>query len=997
MAQTLDWKKLMKVDPDALSRQEELADRLLETILKIDGKDLKTEAPGKLIHLFKITQSLLKMKTQEVELALEEVEKAGEEQAKCENQFKTKVMKLQNELEMAQKSAGGRDTRFLRDEIRQLEKQLEQKERELTDIEKELEKEKKVNEQLALRNEDAENDNIKLRREKKRLQKKNEQLRQDVVDYQRQIDSQKETVLLRREEDSDYRSQLSKKNFELVQYLDEIQNLTEANEKLDIQNQEMRKNLEESVQEMEKMTDEYNKMKLIVQQSDTLMDHLRKEKEQYKFQVQELSDQLKAKNEEDYPLMAAVNAKVEEWKSILASKDDELLQYQQMLFNLKEKLRMAQLDVDRNNIMALQQGVQERDAQILLLTEQVEQYTKEMEQNALLIEELRNDLQKDKGHSSLAQQNHIGEMQEKLKMLEEKTKEAEKSAELAEADAREKDKELVETLKRMRDYELGVYGLEEAVAEINDLKKQIRIRDHEIETLIKEGNKLELKINDFLDENEELRERLGLEPKTMIDLSDFRNSKALKQQQYRAENQILLQEIESLEEERIELKKQIRKLAQEKGRIATIGLDAGDIKLTDSFTEEKGMSKRKLDFFNRQDITEVKAKNEYLANELSMRERDLEKNRTVIAKFQSKLKELSEENKQLEQGMKEILQAVKEMQTDPSVEGGGTALIIPTLDRLVNAMESKNSEGIFDTSMHLKAQVDQLARRNEELRQELKQTRKEATDFSHQLANANAKIAQLKNEISLLQQSEGASIVFQTLNLPEGMVPSSLNIINSLNEYLIRLVQELENKEQSLKQLEDALEDYKRKFAVIRHQQGLLYKEYQSQKESWQKESEDMKEEMKKLEEQKEQDATKIKAYSNLLSALQLDPDETKKVLAENNRKITVLRVNERSLTRQYTTLLEAERHLRKENEKLKGEITHMETAVTEKIGNLQRFKEMASFKIAALQKVLDGSVPLSELELANKQYNALTAKYRDMLQKDNALVQRTTNMEHME
>ncbi|NXE74896.1 CE290 protein, partial [Cochlearius cochlearius] len=999
MAPILDWKKLMKVDPDALPRQEELADRLLETVSKVDGKDLKTETPEQLIHLFKITQSLMKMKAQEVELALEEVEKAGEEQAKCENQFKTKVMKLQNELEMAQRSAGGRDTRFLRDEIRQLEKQLEQKERQLTDTEKELEKEKKVNEQLALRNEDAENENIKLRRE-------NEQLRQDVVDYQRQIDSQKETNLLRRGEDSDYRSQLSKKNFELVQYLDEIQNLTEANEKLDIQNQEMRKNLEESVQEMEKMTDEYNRMKLIVQQSDIVTDQLRKEKEQYKFQVQELSDQLKAKNEEDDPLMAAVNAKVEEWKKILASKDDELLEYQQMLFNLKEKMKMAQLDVDRNSIMALQQGVQERDAQIRLLTEQVEQYTKEMEQNAFVIEELKNDLQKDKGHSSLAQQNRIGDMQEKLKMLEERTKEAEKSAELAEADAREKDKELIEALKRMRDYELGIYGLEEAVAEIKDLKKQIKIRDHEIETLIKEVNKLELKINDFLDENEELRERLGLEPKTMINLNEFRNSKALKQQQYRAENQILLQEasdksyfcIERLEEERIELKKQVRKLAQEKGRrVATIGLDAGDVQVTDSFTEEKGMNKRKLDFLNSHDIAELKAKNEYLANELSVRERDLEKNRTVIAKFQSKLKELSEENKQLEQGMKEILQAVKEMQKDPSVKGGETALIIPSLDRLVNAMESKNSEGIFDASVHLKAQVDQLTGRNEELRKELKQTQKEATNFSNQLANANEKIAQLKNEICLLHQSEDANIVFRTVNLPEGMIPSSVNMINSLNEYLIHLIQELENKEQLLKQLEDAVEDYKRKFAVIRHQQGLLYKEYQSQKESWQKESEGMKEEKRKLEEQKEQDATKIKAYSNLLSALQLDPDETKKVLAENNRKITVLRVNERSLTRQYTTLLEMERCLRKENEKLKGEITHMETAVIGKIGNLQRFKEMASFKIAALQKALDGSVPLSELELANKQYNALTAKYRDMLQKDNLLVQRTTNMEHME
>ncbi|NXV08157.1 CE290 protein, partial [Cettia cetti] len=992
MAPILNWKKLMKVDPDTLPHQEELAERLLDITFKvIDGKDLETETPEKMIHLFKITQSLLKMKIQEVELALEEVEKAGEEQARCENHFKTKLMKLQNELEMTQKSAGGRDTRFLRDEIRQLEKQLEQKERQLTDTEKELEKEKKVNEQLALRIEDAENENIRFRRE-------NEQLRQDVVDYQRQIDSQKEAIPLRRGEVSDYSSQLSKRSSELVQYLDEIQNLTEANEKLEIQNQEMRKNLEESVQEMEKMTDEYSKMKLIVQQSDIIMDELRKETDRYKFQVQDLSDQLKAKNEEDDPLMAAVNAKVEEWKKILASKDDELLEYQQMLFNLEEKMKMVQLDVDRNSILSLQQGVQERDAQIRLLTEQVEQYTKEMEKNAFVIEKLKDDLQKDKGHSSLTQQNQIGDMQEKLKMLEERTMEAEKSAELAEAHAREKDKELVETLKRMRDYELGIYGLEEAVAEIKDLRKQVKIREHEIESLIKEVNKLELKINDFLDENEELRERLGLEPKTILDLNELRNSKALKQQQYRAENQILLQEIERLEEERIELKKHIRKLAQEKGRrVATIGLDADNMQMTDGFTEEKGKNIRKLDFMSRCDIAEVEAKNEYLATELRERERDLEKNRTVMAKFQSKLKELSEENKQLEQGMKEILQAIKEMQKDSNMKGGETALIIPSLDRLVHAMESKNSDGIFDASVHLKAQVDQLTGRNEELRQELREAQKEATSLSNQLASANEKIEQMKNEICLLHQSEGASIVVQTVNLPEGMAPSSVNTINSLNEYLIHLTQELENKEKLLKQLEDAVEDYKRKFAVIRHQQGLLYKEFQSQKESWQKESENIKEEMKKLEEQKEQDATKIKAYSNLLDALQMDPDETKKVLAENNRKITVLRVNEKSLTRQCTTLLEMERHLRKENEKLKGEITHMETAVTGKIGNLQRFKEMACFKIAALQKVLDGSVPLSELEVANKQYNALTAKYREMLQKDNLLVQRTTNMEHME
>ncbi|XP_006870766.1 PREDICTED: centrosomal protein of 290 kDa [Chrysochloris asiatica] len=998
MPPNINWKDIMKVDPDDLPRQEELADNLLISLSKVEINEIKSENQESLIQLFRVTQSLMKMKAQEVELALEEVEKAGEEQAKFENQLKSKLMKLENELEMAQQSAGGRDTRFLRDEIRQLEKQLEQKDRELEDMEKELEKEKKVNEQLALRNEEAENENSKLRRENKCLKKKNEQLRQDIIDYQKQIDSQKETLLSRRGEDSDYRSQLSKKNYELVQYLDEIQTLTEANEKIDIQNQEMRKNLEESVQEMEKMTDEYNRMKAVVHQTDNVMDQLKKENEHYRLQVQELTGLLKAKNEEDDPVMVAVNAKVEEWKLILSSKDDEIIEYQQMLHNLREKLKNAQLDADKSNVMALQQGIQERDSQIKMLIEQAEQYTKEMEKNTFIIEDLKTELQRNKGASTISQQTHYMKIQSKLQSLEEKAKEAERTAELAEADAREKDKELVEILKRLKDYESGVYGLEDAVVEIKNCKNQIKIRDREIEVLTKEINKLEMKINDFLDENEALRERAGLEPKTMIDLTEFRNSKNLKQQQYRAENQILLKEIESLEEERLDLKKKIRQMAQERGkRAATIGLTVEDLNLTENFYQENRIEERKFDFISLKNVSDAQSKNEFLSRELIEKEKDLERSKTVIAKFQNKLRELVEENKQLEAGMKEILQAIKEMQKDPDIKGGETALIIPSLERLVNAIESKNAEGIFDANLHLKAQVDQFTGRNEELRQELREARKEAINYSQQLTKANLKIDHLEKEVNLLRQSEASNVIFKAMDLPDGIAPSSANIINSQNEYLIYLLQEIENKEKKLNNLEESLEEYNRKFAVIRHQQSLLYKEYLSEKEAWKTESETIKEEKRKLEDQIQQDAVKVKEYNNLLNALQVDSDEMKKILSENSRKITVLQVNEKSLIRQYTTLVEMERQLRKENGKQKSDLMSMEADVCEKIGRLQRFKEMAIFKIAALQKVLDNSVSLSELELANKQYNELTAKYRDVLQKDNMLVQRATNLEHLE
>lgn len=51
-------------------------------------------------------------------------------------------------VQIAQRSAGGRDTRFLRDEIRQMESQLEQKDKELVQLEKDMNKERKSNEEV---------------------------------------------------------------------------------------------------------------------------------------------------------------------------------------------------------------------------------------------------------------------------------------------------------------------------------------------------------------------------------------------------------------------------------------------------------------------------------------------------------------------------------------------------------------------------------------------------------------------------------------------------------------------------------------------------------------------------------------------------------------------------------------------------------------------------------------------------------------------------------
>ena len=132
-------------------------------------------------------------------------------------------------------------------------------------------------------------------------------------------------------------------------------------------------------------------------------------------------------------------------------------------------------------------------------------------------------------------------------------------------------------IAQLRAYEKGEYGLEEAVEEVRKLKRLDKTKESKIQELTQAANQYQQQAGELLEELNNWRSDQGLDPYDQ-GVGHIKAEKKVKQwqsqkQKDRAILQVMGREIERLEEERILLKTENRKMARQLGhKAAELGM-----------------------------------------------------------------------------------------------------------------------------------------------------------------------------------------------------------------------------------------------------------------------------------------------------------------------------------------------------------------------------------------------------------------------------------------
>ena len=805
------------------------------------------------------------------------------------------------------------------------------------------------------------------------LERDLEVYKREANELRKQLGNQQQEKKYKQEQDNTNEIQLALKNKEIENYINEIEQLSQSNAQLEEQ-------LENTVQELKELQEqaEQDINNMSVSQRQTLdlqkyCENIEVDKEKLEIQVEKLKEQLVEAQQLQETMVSQFNEKLEVWRIGVKERDEIIINKDIQLNNIQQQLNLMKredetLEEYDNTVDGMKKAIIDRDLLIGNLRSQLQTIEYDFE---LLSEEL---VKMEKTTNVKLKTATIGGREESNRILKEKSElhkllsnEKNKNKE-KEVIIEEYQNEINELNMKVTKYEKG-FGIDNVFQELKNEKLQVKIRDKEIVDLNKQISILSLQFSDILYENETLRKTCGITNEDKIDTSKLKIKDKLEIEQLKSLNKQYETEIKQLEEERIQLKSQMRLNAINQGEKAMkLGLSHDQVIQLENYAltlKQQNSSNKGIDI-----VTTSSKLNE------KSDERDTAKLKKRIDILQLEKEELIEKLKaqqridQLIIPLNFQLEKLKQFIQQNTIK-------VPQDINFILQSESINEDQLFKNDSNISNN------NNTNNSFIIKELINEVKKLSMELTTKN-NVNNMRNNNKWTNNDKEITNEISA-NITELMKEHNNNeyIIVCLNNQLIETIEELKKKEKRNEELDKKINKYETTYEKIKEQQELLIKEYQSEKMKWNKMYKEQDNRNKELTNRIEELQIKYRIVDDNLIKMSRSPEEIKQQIAQSTQEIIVMKTNEIKLTRKCDNLQDEINLSLKLINKIKEEYITMETTLQQRINELEYYNNNLHSSIAKYQELNDKTVSIDDYNIINIKFNHLYEKHANLLERE--------------
>ncbi|XP_074600595.1 uncharacterized protein LOC141854706 [Brevipalpus obovatus] len=715
---TIDWKFIASVNDDDID--DDKVEILYDQLFEIDPEDFGVD---KLRVAFRAAQKVMHKKAMEADTAMEELDSF------MNQTDRTEVESLRKELQMYKLSSSSSSTPASSSSFVQQHDTDEKSLAKMREYQVKLKENQDTLDRQAVELAKGKRKIVELERKTQINEKEMENLREEIEMLREELDSSRNGLQDTLIESQQPIERLREKNKQIQELLNELSHTESVSIDLAKQVKILKDQLESATEELSSAGDEMEKLRdqlHEVQEINTMLldekEYLLNELDTGKTQSTSISSS-SSSSLSDREMVEKLRAKVKKLKQNLYEKTEEM-----------EKIQASSQGTLQSSVAGgqdLMKELQEKINQADFLKAQLDVAVNDIETQNQMIEKLmgRDGLRMvsmNRSHES--GEDQIIHLRDQVNLLREKI-------DHLEDELRSKDEELHHMIMIKEAYKRGEYGLPQALNEIKSLSKLVSQKDASLEEMVQTMNQLNSKLSSYQEQVDNMKEisRLAecltnnhnssvLTPSTTPLMADSsgKDARIIGDLSIRERLKVLRlqQTVVKLEDEKIALQEELRQ------RKALMLASSIGIRLETSASPTLPVTGHQ------------QPKSNQPATATTPTAAATASSRNDERKFLEHLKELEDENKQLQLGMKEILMSLRESDTHTDV-----IIDCPSLERLVSLLESRSLNIDLTNAIALKAELDILRGHNQQLRMELKRLRQQhlklISDYSNEILNTS--------------------------------------------------------------------------------------------------------------------------------------------------------------------------------------------------------------------------------------------------------------------